>query len=437
MASGCASPSGCNNRPMVVQDRSVSNIASQLEQQLSPVQLEVLRQVSRSSTEQGAMVFLVGGVVRDILLHERPVDLDLVVEGGTAQFSSVLADQLGGEVVTRSQFGTSKLKIGKVHIDLATARRESYAHPGALPDVAPGTIYEDLARRDFSANAMAVSLGEESWGDLLDPFNGRRDLGNGLIRVLHSRSFVDDATRILRAIRYAHRMGFRLERETDRQLRRDLGQLDGISGDRIRHEVQRDFRESKVAEILRAAQCMGVLKRIHPGLRIEPAVLERLRAVRIEPTLENDLRLMALLVFSVPTRHLPQLTSRLNLDARWAGVVRDVGSVRDSFTLLMDKRVRRSQVYNQLRNLDVASIEGCAIATDDPLVKQRLELFLAKLRHMKTLLNGNDLIALGVPEGPMVGELLDALLAARLDGFLTTREDEEDLVARSLGRSGL
>ena len=413
----------------------MSNVAEHLEQHLRPAQLDLLRRASRVSAELGVELFLVGGTVRDILSRTHPTDVDLVEASGTPGFASELASRLAGEVLASSQFGTSKLGIGETRVDLAAARRETYAHPGALPDVATGNIDEDLARRDFSINAMAVSLSEGAFGALLDPFEGRRDLDRGLIRVLHSNSFVDDATRILRAVRYASRLGFRLEGETESLLTRDLGYLDAIGGDRVRHELVRMFREPRAVETLRAAQDLGVLTVIHPDLRIESAVLAKMRSVPIEPTGENDLRFLALLVFSVPASALPQLVGRLNMDSRWATVVRDVASVRDAFRRLGEEKVRSSQVYGMLRRLDVTSIEGCAIATDEPLVKERLELYLAELRHVKPLLNGNDLIALGVPEGPQVGRLLEELLTARLEGLLVTREDEEYMVVRSLGET--
>ena len=415
----------------------MSNVAHLLERHLSPSQYDLLRRAAKVSAELGVGLLLVGGTVRDILSNKRPDDLDLVAVDGTPDFAVALAERVGAEVKARSQFGTAKLNAGQVGIDLAAARRESYAQPGALPTVSPGTIDYDLARRDFSINAMAISLGEATWGDLLDPFNGRRDLQRGLVRVLHERSFADDATRILRAVRYAQRMEYRIEAGTQRLLFRDLVHLDAISGDRIRHELQRFFSETRVADMLQAAQELGVLAAIHPALGLEPAVLDKLRAIRTKHTTENELRLLALLVFSVPAEELSPLISRLNMDGRWARVARDVASVRDSFQVLRDLEVRPSQVLGALHHLDPASIDGCSIATDDALVKRRLEDYLTELRYVRPLLNGDDLMALGVPEGPLVGRLLDKLLTARLDGLLSSREDEERYVVRSLGSGDL
>ena len=335
-------------------------------------------------------------------------------------------------MVARSQFGTAKLRAGGIEVDLAAARTETYARPGALPTVAPGGIDRDLARRDFSINAMAVSLGTETWGELRDPFEGRRDLDRGVVRVLHEDSFIDDATRILRAVRYAGRMGFRLEADTERFLKRDLAQLDGISGDRVRRELARAFDEERAVAILGAAQALGVLAAVHPALEIDAAAVQRRLAELRERLPLTGPWLLAVLVYRGDPSGRAAITTRLNLDSKWAAVVRDVGSVKDALPRLRQATVRRSRVHAALRYLDPVSIAGCAIAVEDAPARERLELFLTELRYVKPHLNGEDVMALGVTEGPPVGEMLSRLLDARLDGLVSTREDEESLVRRGV-----
>ena len=411
----------------------MSNVARQMEKQLRSAQLDLLRRASGAAAEHHVGLYLVGGTVRDILSGNRPADLDLVATEGTPGFLPVLAERLGGEVTARSQFGTAKLRSDSgIEIDLASARMETYAHPGALPAVEPGTIDEDLARRDFTVNAMAVSLGPETWGDLLDPFGGRGDLEKGVVGVLHPGSFVDDATRILRAVRYAQRLAFRLEDDTERLLKRDLGHLGDISGDRLRHELLRIFREANVGAVLSTAQELGVLRAIHPALRVESGALARLEEAGTETTVENELLVLAVLVFSAPAEELSSIIGRLNMDGSWASVVGGVGSVREASSSLAAPDVRRREVFGLLRRLDPTSIEGCALATDDMQVRERLELYLNELRFVRPLLNGDDMMALGVPEGPLVGKLLDEILDARLEGLLSSRADEENYVRRSL-----
>ena len=410
----------------------MSNVAQQLERWLSTAQLRLLRRISAVAAEQRVDLYLVGGTVRDVLLGCRPADLDVAVVGTTDRFHETVAAELGGEVTSRSQFGTSRVRSGEIDLDLVAARSESYAHPGALPDVRPGTIDDDLARRDFSVNAMAVSLAEDTWADLLDQHGGLRDLRGGVIRVLHPGSFVDDATRVFRAVRYAVRLGFEIEPETRRLLRRDLGHVDGIGGDRVRHEFQRVLAETRWPDVLDLAQALGVLGAVHPALEMETGLLDRLRAVESRVT---DLVALAVLVFSVPTGQMGAVIERLNMDGRWARVARDVASVKGVSGRLRKKRIRRGELFTLLRGLAPAAIQGCVLATDQPLEGKRLELYLDELRHVRPVLDGNDLIALGVPQGPRVGELLEALLTARLEGLVSNREDEENYVRSSM-RSG-
>ena len=211
-------------------------------------------------------IYLVGGTVRDLLLGRPVEDLDLVVVGDAETMASIVAKRLSGQVVSRSQFSTAKVKVDGVSLDLVTARSESYSRPGALPQIAHGAIEEDLARRDFSINAMAVPLHLEPKNGPLDPFNGEEDLRRGLVRVLHDGSFADDATRIMRAVRYEQRLGFLLEERTEALLIDNLSMLDTISGDRLLREVQRWLAEECASGILLRADELGVMSAIHPAL---------------------------------------------------------------------------------------------------------------------------------------------------------------------------
>ena len=210
-----------------------------LEASLPSGQLELLKSAGSIARDEGVPMYLVGGTVRDMLLGRPVEDLDLVVVGDAETMASIVAKRLSGQVVSRSQFSTAKVKVAGVSLDLVTARSERYSRPGALPQIAHGTIEEDLARRDFSINAMAVPLHLDARGQPLDPFNGVDDLERKLVRVLHDGSFADDATRILRAVRYEQRLGFRLDDHTETLLRGNLPMLDTIGGDRLFREVQR------------------------------------------------------------------------------------------------------------------------------------------------------------------------------------------------------
>ena len=410
----------------------MTNVAPLLEQRLSPDRLRLLRLLADSALRHGVQLFLVGGTVRDLLLEQRPVDLDLSSVGASPKFADSLAADLGGEVLLRSQFGTSKLRVGAVTIDLAMSRKETYKTPGALPTVSGGSIEDDLKRRDFTVNAMAISLAESTWGALEDQSNGRIDLEARLVRVLHEKSFVDDATRIVRAVRYATRLGFRIAPDTEGLLKRDLGYLDTIKGDRVRHELERIFDEARADLALRRAQDMGVLSAIFPHLGLNDASARNLAGVDT-----SSKRISALLYVSLLTHPLPEgqtagVIARLNMDSRWSRVATDTASVKGLFPKLREAARRPSQLHSLLSRFELEAIRGCQMATDDPLIAERLKRYVDDWRLVKTAMSGDDVIALGVPEGPMVGELLNDLLAARLDSLVATAEEERTFVTRRL-----
>ena len=415
----------------------MDNVADLLAAQLSSNHLHVLRRAASVAAERGVPIYLVGGAVRDVLLGISPVNLDLAVVRPGPDFASELAAELGGRVTSRSQFGTYKLAAGLAtdgadDIDLTTARSERYPSPGALPVVEPSSLDDDLARRDFSVNAMAVSLDEEAWGGLADPFDGRRDLKAGVVRVLHERSFVDDATRVLRAVRYAVRLGFQIESDILRLLKRHLEYLDQISPDRVRHELDRILNEPAAAKTLKVANDLGILSAIHPALRFDPETGTEEPVWLSDGELPRSDVVIAALMFCSGRPGFEGLKARLNLDTRWSRAAEDAGAIKAASERLTAPRLTRSQLFGLLRSLQPSSIRGCALATKDASVRERLQLYLTELQGVRPLLNGDDLLALGVPEGPLVGELLEKLLTARLEGLLSTREDEESMAVRSL-----
>ena len=408
------------------------NASIRLERHLSGIRLAVLRELSGFATELGIDLYLVGGSVRDVLADAPLTDVDVMASDNPERLIERIRGSGDAKVRKASAFGTWSLTVRGVEVDISTARRETYEHPGALPKVFPGTVEDDLARRDFSINAMAISLGEDSWGDVLDPHDGAADLERGLIRVLHSRSFEDDATRILRAVRYACRLDFRLEPRTETLLERGLSYLSTISPDRVRHEIERIFREQRAVDMIETAGRLGVLAAIHPRLRVDAGALRAIQAEQEDDARRADL-LLGSMVQSVEDCDAESVIERLNLHADWARLVRDVATVRTRLPELSDEKVTRSRVYQLLHGLHPNAVESCAMATSDAMVARWLRLYLDDLRHVRPLLGGDDLMALGVREGPEVGVLLTKLLDARLDGHVKSVEDEKAIVRRALG----
>jgi tRNA nucleotidyltransferase (CCA-adding enzyme) len=269
----------------------VINLANKIEQSL-PEELAVL--IRKSATIAGGknlQLYLVGGVVRDLMLRQSNFDLDLVVEGDAIALAKEFTEKVGGKLTVHTMFNTAKLSLGKWSIDIAMARTETYAKPGALPAVKPGTIKTDLFRRDFTINAMAVCLSTENYGELIDLYGGLNDLNNKLLRILHEKSFIDDATRIWRAIRYEQRLGFQIEPETLKLLKRDVPILKTVGGYRLRRELELVLAEKEPEQILLRADKLGVLKELHPSLKADDWLVEKFKEARESKLASQELYL--------------------------------------------------------------------------------------------------------------------------------------------------
>ena len=376
---------------------------------------------------QNVSLYLVGGPLRDLMLHRRSEDLDLVTEGDTESLAASVAEVIGSKAVLHPQFGTGTVKIAGARLDLAMARKETYARPGALPTVTAGTIEEDLERRDFTINAMALGLAGRHEGRLLDPSGGLTDLTEGVIRILHRGSFEDDATRIFRAVRYEQRLGFRLESNTLSQLSGalDNGMLATVSADRLRHELQLVLAEdAPVRTLLRVGE-LGVLQSLYAPL----GKADWLRAFE-EKT--EPITLVAALAFRMSKNEGQGFITRLNMPTEWAEAVTGMVQLLSAAPRLEDPMLSPSTLYRTLEGRPITAINALSRLTPSVVVRERLAYYSECQRFVQPLLRGGDLLALGVPQGPRVGEILSRIQDARLEGEVTTVEDERGLVLRCL-----
>ena len=363
----------------------------QIEPSKLPERLEALPGIEmlREACE-GVPAYLVGGAVRDLLLGKTRADLDVAVEGDVR----ALADALGGEIIVHERFETAAITVEGHEIDIARARAETYERPGALPTVNPAGIDEDLARRDFTVNAMAVPL--EGEGQLIDPHGGADDLAAGVLRVLHDLSFADDPTRALRAARYAARLGMELDPGTERLLR--LADLGTVSDDRVLAELARIAAEQRPSAALKLIGDWGVLD-LDSGPRLA-AALERLFSSSAEWR-DFANRDTAILLAVAPGEHPQRLRQRAAKLARHA----EPGSPAEVQVLAHD---------HIPEVLAIARAAGAAWLDD----------YAARLRHVELEISGYDLVEAGVPEGPAIGRGLNAALAAKLDGEASGHEQE-------------
>jgi tRNA nucleotidyltransferase (CCA-adding enzyme) len=388
------------------------------------------------AASRGQSLYLVGGVVRDLLLGRANLDLDLVVEGDAINLAQQLADSTQGKIITHPSFNTAKLRWNKWSVDLATARSETYERPGALPRVKPGSLASDLFRRDFTINTMAVELIPSRYGQLIDPYRGRDDLNQGLLRILHERSFIDDSTRIWRGLRYEQRLDFQLEPDTLKLLKRDIPMLDTISGDRIRHELELILKEELPEKILCRAEELKVLPKLHPILKGDGWLAEKFGQARKKssPNLPSVELYMALLAYRLTNEESEEMISRLRLPKSSARTLRDTNSLKAKLLLLADPELAPSIIYSTLHGYCLSAIIANSLACDSPVARRHIKTFLDKLRYVKPSLTGNDLQKMGIAPGPQMKEILQRLHEARLDGKVTSERGEAELVEGWLGR---
>lgn len=384
--------------------------------------VRLIKQLAFIARDRGERLYLAGGVVRDLLLKRPTCDLDLVVEGDAAALVAQLALPQAS-ITVHDRFGTARWQWDNWTIDIAAARAETYAHPGALPTVRPSNINGDLARRDFTINAMAASINEDDFGNLIDLHGGRRDLEAGVIRVLHDNSFIEDATRIWRALRYEQRLDFNIEPKTLSLLTRDIPMLDTITGDRIRYELECVLKEKQPEKVLRRADQLNVLARLHPALKGDDRLAETFSRARQldEP---SPVLYFSLLFYRLSREQINSVIAYLGFDKNTATALRQTAELKEKMRLLESAMLSPSQVYFLLHGYHTAALQAASLATNSVVARRHLDAYQSKLRYVKTSLNGDNLLAMGIAPGPEMKEILNRLLAAKLDGEIKTRADE-------------
>lgn len=390
--------------------------------------LILLRTAAASAEALGYQVYLVGGSVRDLFLEISSQDVDLVVEGDGPRLAEALAEAVGGSVAAHSPFGTAQVRAKGITVDLATARKERYPHPGALPVVTSGTLAEDLQRRDFTVHAMACGLMPGTRGELVDPCGGRTDLNARLLRVLHERSFVDDPTRMVRAVRYGSRLRFSLEERTEELLHRDRGGLAGITGSRRWKELRRLLEEAQPERAVLWADRLGLLQAIHSSLSADPwlaAAFIRARSLHRGPL---PVLYWCLMVARLSPGDLTELGHDLQLPTSFSKPTRDLLRLHDVAAELSSPKLRPSEAVGLLEEYSPYAIKALALITEDERTRERLTAYLSGWSSLKPRLPAERLIDLGVPPGPAVGKCLSRLRAARVDGETHSVEDEVAMV---------
>lgn len=463
---------GAHIPPVSCKNRKERNIASIMRKRLSQPCFDFLSMAGEIGQETGASVYVVGGFVRDLVMDGKglkwpDIDIDLVIEGDAMEFAHKLAIRLKGRVREHREFMTAMLvfpidSLGieserqksvhlaekvEIKVDIATARLEFYPEPGALPQVERGSIKMDLYRRDFSINAMAVRLNPQVFGQLVDFFDGQEDIRNKRIRTLHALSFVEDPTRMFRAVRFEQRYGFRMGAQCERFMRNaidDLHLVSNLSGARICHELELMAEERNPGAAFRRMDELGLLAEVHPLLALTDEkrdMVDRLRRVLewyMRMYLPEKPDLLLLMVIAMcrrsPAPDVEKLLERLQFSDRRRRETMHVRSAIMAARTGMAKWAKKngpiSELHRMLRRAPLETLLYLLAQEDSPEQHEKLTRYIYLGRQMKTDVSGDDLMSIGIQPGPMIGRILGDVLMAKMDDESMSMEEQRALAAR-------
>jgi tRNA nucleotidyltransferase (CCA-adding enzyme) len=405
-----------------------------------------IQMVAELAQADGVSIYLVGGVVRDLLLGRANFDIDFVVEGNALAFAERLQKQQGGYLTVFKPFGTAKWKPPSEkneapdvfdHIDFASARYEFYEHPTALPTVYDSSIKLDLQRRDFTINTLAVQISPaNAFGWVVDFYGGLRDLDAQLIRVLHSLSFIDDPTRILRALRFEHRLGFKVEARTTELMKTALPMLGRITGERLRNELTLMLKEDQPERGLLTLQERGVLAAIHPALLVDKKVSDAFQRVRTErsdlmPIAEEQSDLYWHIWFSqIESDALKLICERLLFGRKMGDSLLQSSELFRDVYELSKPETQTSGIVSRLEGVSELALVTLWYVSENKRVRMKLEQFWSKWRQIQPLATGETLQQLGLKPGPCFKVILARLRQAWLDGVVQNEVEERQLLDR-------
>ncbi len=430
-------------------------MVSKLKEALSETHLRLLHLVAEAAVERGLPLYIIGGFVRDLFLGHASLDFDLVTEGEAVGFARHVCRKYGGKITVHSQFGTAswypdleKLTILKGKspknvklepLDFVTARSETYPHPGALPEVKPGNLSDDLQRRDFIINTLALRLDGEHFGELYDPLGGLKDIENKQVRVLHPEFYLDDPTRILRAVRYEQRYGFEIAPADLQMIAEAKSMLGSLSGERLRHEMDLILGEPKSAAMMDRLAALEIVCHIHPLLKWDDSISTLLRGLdKPEPSFCADIPDLLhtsrrvglsylLWLGRLPSAAIQELACRLDFNAKLRDALLDLTSLYADLPGLTS--ARPSEVVARLDGLALLAVYAAWLAADDP-TRPVLENYLVRWRHIHPKTTGDDLVKRGLAPGPAYREILTALRSAWLNGDLNSEAEEMGLLEK-------
>jgi tRNA nucleotidyltransferase (CCA-adding enzyme) len=425
------------------------NIIRLMIERLPGHMMDLLRAAGETASAIGYSAYVVGGFVRDMFLFRPTEDVDLVIEGDGIDFARQFAGPMDARVHYHSKFGTAVITFADgFKIDVASSRLEYYQFPAALPTVEMSSIKLDLFRRDFTINTMAVCLNPEKFGTLIDFFSAQRDIKEKTIRVLHNLSFVEDPTRVFRAIRFEQRFGFTIGKMTSGLINNavKMNFFKKLSGRRVFGEISLILEEDNPVPAIQRLAEYKLLAAVHPAIRISKSTLAALNSVR-EVLSWYDLLFLEkkymkwAVYFLVLVNRCDQATTieicgnfELNRKYQSLFTTERFEAIAALSRIRRDAPVKNSSLYEQLKPFRTELVLFIMALADRDEIKKQISHYILQLKTVRPLLKGNDLRQMGIPSGPVYSRIFREVLFARLDGLVTTKKDEMEFAAKYAAR---
>jgi tRNA nucleotidyltransferase (CCA-adding enzyme) len=424
------------------------NLSATLKERLPDNIIKLLRDFGSVADRLGYHAYLVGGLVRDVLLKRENLDVDIVIEGDGIHFAQVFSKKHGPRVRSHKKFGTAVLIFPDgFKVDIATARMEYYESPAAPPTVETSSLKLDLYRRDFTINTLAVKLNKKEWGTLIDYFGGQKDIKERVLRVLHNLSFVEDPTRILRAVRFEQRFGFKIGKLTLALIKNaiQIKSFKDLSGHRLFTELRLVLKERDPIRAIERFDQLNLLSVIHPDITLHTdtrSLLEEIKQViawydllYLEEPIEAWKVYWHGLTTSLSRESLRGLAKRMGMIDQ--GSKKMIGQ-REQTDDLLDALFRFEgsayELYTLLNKYDTETLLYLMARANSEKIKRLISLFFTRLRGVSILLHGKDLVEMGFAPGPLFRNIMEKLLEARLNGLVKNRDDEIAFVKNHFGQ---
>ncbi len=409
-------------------------VNKKMNESLSPHVLGLLKKIGEIGDSLGFSVFIVGGIVRDILLGYKNLDIDIVVEGDGIKLAKKIKDEFDVDIKVFPEFGTASLKFPDgVRYDIATSRLEFYDYPGAPPKVEASSIKKDLYRRDFTINALAIQINPSQFGKLIDFFGGLFDLEHKLIRILHNLSFIEDPSRILRAVRFETRYDFRIEDKTLYFLNKAVSEdyIEKIKAPKLREEFFYMLEEENPLKPVIRLEELHILERVFPGISIDASLQDAFAKIIARKNLYKDMIKLQYVYFFIILKfvkgieNIAYILNKFSIPNLYKEkIIEVISSLWEIEEKIKDAK-RKSEVYNILYKYPLEVVVFISAFSSTWEVEKKINEYIFELRNIKPLLSGYDIIRFGLKEGKDVGYVLGKLRDLHIDGEILTKEDEE------------